>query len=86
MICLKLSRVLKKNSFLEVVPTQSVQRSCSMDNESNDGEMVGADDGATTGIETLTEDASRTASKMTAVLSKRVERAMSPRWLISGLA
>lgn len=46
MIWFKLSNVLKKNSLRDVVPTQSVQRSCSMERDRKDGEIVAAADGA----------------------------------------
>ena len=48
----KLSRVLKKNSFLEVVPTQSVQRSCSMEKDTRDCETDTAVKGAQFEMET----------------------------------
>lgn len=57
MSCFRLSRTLKKNWFLDVVPTQSVQRSCSIDKERRVGEIFAAPVGAVRGIETLTAEA-----------------------------
>lgn len=58
MSCFKLSRVLKKNSFLEVVPIQSVQRSCSMEKETRDWETGTAVEGTPLEMETSRQDAS----------------------------
>ena len=46
MIWFRLSNVLKKNSLRDVVPTQSVQRSCSMERDRKEGEIATASDGA----------------------------------------
>lgn len=50
----RLDNTLKKNSFLVPVPAQSVQRSCSIENESKERDMSGADEGAAIGMETFT--------------------------------
>ena len=54
--CFKLSRVLKKNWFLSVVPTQSVQRSCSMEKDIRDCETGSVVEG-TPEMETSRQDA-----------------------------
>ena len=54
MICLRLSRVLKKKSFLDVFPDHSVQRSVSIDNEIREPETLKESESGTRGMETLT--------------------------------
>jgi hypothetical protein len=62
-ICFKLSRVLKKNWFLEVVPIQSVQRSCSMEKDIRDCETGTAVEGTPLEMETSRQDASCPTSR-----------------------
>ena len=52
-----MSRVLKKNVFLAVVPTQSVHRSCSIESEKSDWDMTGAAVGAARGTVTVIAEA-----------------------------
>ena len=49
----KLSSVLKKKSFRELAPIQSVHRSFSIENESKEGESVGELKGAVRAMEML---------------------------------
>jgi len=63
--------VLKKNWLRDVVPTQSVHRSCSIEKDIKDGEMVGADDGAATGIVTLRQETSLAADSSRALRRRR---------------
>jgi hypothetical protein len=55
--CLRLSNALETKVLGVNVPAQDVQRSCSMENENKDGDMLGAVGGAETGIDTLSAKA-----------------------------
>ena len=59
----KLSKVLKKKSFRAVVPTQSVQRSCSMERDTKDWDTREAVEGGVNDIGTSRHEASWLRSK-----------------------
>lgn len=53
----KLSKMLEKNEFPEPCPTHSAHLSCSRENETRERDSACADDGAISGMLTVTADA-----------------------------
>ena len=74
MSCLRLSRVLKKKSFLDVVPAHSVQRSISIDNEIWEPETLKESEAGTRGMETLMAALDPMVNDAIAVHATRFER------------